>query len=218
LFDNEGGLKRFISGAWRWCGYVHLVRAARSVSADELAALEKGSGEIINSRVGLLAELAAQSSEPLPAGSHALRNVAAHDVRVIDEHGSYPVRSLLCHEEFWKQAIDVLLERADVVVIDLSGYHWENIGTGYELQRVIDRFQIRNCVVLVQLGHGDRQFVDAQIKNAWNRMANGSPNAGTKAQEILIGPLVFDNSMPDSGDLRLARLLQQRLDDVNDPN
>ena len=48
----------------------------------------------------------------------------------------------MCHDAIWKRAVDVLLARVDVVVLDLSGYHREHVGTGYELQRVVDRFPI----------------------------------------------------------------------------
>jgi hypothetical protein len=33
----------------------------------------------------------------------------------------------------------VLIDRVDLVVNDLTGYGRENTGTGFELQRVIDR-------------------------------------------------------------------------------
>ena len=84
----------------------------------------------------------------------------------------------MCHGGFWKRAVDLLLARVDVVVLDLSGYHREHAGTGYELQRVIDRFPIGRAVMLAS-GASDERFLRAQVLAAWSQMAAGSPNEGT---------------------------------------
>ena len=109
-----------------------------SLSEEELDAID-GASLFINSRSRLLADLDRRPTEPLPCGKREFASLAAKDVAVEDAYGSYSVYAPLCHESFWKVAIDVLLERADVVILDLSGYHRDNLGTGYELQRVIDR-------------------------------------------------------------------------------
>ncbi len=45
LFDNAEGTARFLAGPWREYGYVHLLRTAASVTADELeVARRAGSG------------------------------------------------------------------------------------------------------------------------------------------------------------------------------
>jgi hypothetical protein len=125
-------------------------------------------------------------------------------VKVSDRYGSDPVR--LCHETFWKSAVDVLLERADLVIIDLHGYHWNNTGTAYELQRVIDRFPIERCVVLAA-DDSDTAFLDAQVRRAWSQMARGSPNEGTIAREVVMA----QQSSGTSESRALAALLQRRL-------
>jgi hypothetical protein len=165
----------------------------------------------------LLEELDAQPRDPLPAGEHSFSNLSRETVHVRDPAGSYPVRALLCHTSFWKIAVDMLLERADVVAIDLSGYHWENLGTAYELQRVVDRFfPIHRCVVLAAPNTSDRHFLEAQVQQAWRRMAGGSPNAGEGARDVLVAhPDFMEQFWPDmqvGRGLALATLLQARLD------
>ncbi len=121
---------------------LHLIKDADSVSPEEAQAIDDG--RIINSRsrcCGVRSSLAAA----LPDGANS--RMSRPSVKVSDRYGGYPVRALLCHETFWKSAVDVP-ERADLVVIDLHGYHWNNIGTAYELQRVVDRFPIERCLVL----------------------------------------------------------------------
>jgi hypothetical protein len=187
LFENEARVREFLDGPWRECGYVHLIRSATSVGPEELEAAEEGDPVFINSDSWLLTELAAQPAEPLPPGKHVLSTIAGGTVKVRDPYGSYPVRSLLCHSSYWKSALDVLLERMDVVVLDLSGYQRENLGTGYELQRVIDRFPISRCVLLAD-PLSDSDFLEAQVQEAWLRMADGSPNAGEQPREVRIAP------------------------------
>jgi hypothetical protein len=209
LFANEAGLQEFLKGAWRECGYVHFVRDADSVSAEELEVIEEGASLFINSRSRLLTDLDSRSSAPLPSGTRELAGLAAESVNVVDEYGCYPVYAPLCHEGFWKIAIDLLLDRADVAILDLSGYHWDNLGTGYELQRVIDRFPIERTVLLADPTHVDRPFLEAQIQRAWSQMAASSPNAGESARQVIVGQvgeLVGDTSRA------LAARLQGHLD------
>jgi hypothetical protein len=208
LFTNEAGLQAFLKGAWRECGYVHFLRDVDSVSEEELDAIA-GRQLVINSRSRLLADLDSRSSETLPPGKRAFSGLAAKDVGVEDEYGSYPVYAPLCHETFWKVAIDVLLERADAVILDLSGYHWDNLGTGYELQRVIDRFPIERTVLLADPTHTDRPFLEAQIQRAWSQMAAGSPNAGTQARRVIVGQA---GALTGDTSRGLAAPLQERLD------
>ena len=208
LFDNEQGLREFLAGAWRECGYVHLIKDADSVSPEEAQAMDDGAEIFINSRSRLLAELAVRPLQPLSPGRCELAYVAAESVKVSDRYGSYPVRAMLCHETFWKSAVDVLLERADLVVIDLHGYHWNNTGTAYELQRVIDRFSIERCLVLAA-GNSDTAFLEAQVQRAWSQMARGSPNEGSIPREVLMAQQWSGTSEQSRA---LAALIQRRMD------
>jgi hypothetical protein len=202
LFANEAGLHALLKGAWRECGYVHFIRDVDSVSEEELGAIDSAS-LFINSRSRLLADLDRRPA-PLPPGPREFRHLAANDLAVEDEYGSYPVYAPLCHESFWKVAVDIFLNRADVVLLDLSGYHWDNMGTGYELQRVIDHFPIERTILLADSTHTDRPFLQAQIQRAWSQMAAGSPNAGNEPRRVIV-------AQADDPSRAVAASLQDRL-------
>jgi len=202
LFDNEARLRSFLEAPWRECGYVHFMRAATSVSDAEIDAAKDGAAVFINSREWLEAELQGQPLEPMPAGHHELRKIGDGVIRVTDPLGSYPVRGLLIHGTFWRDALDLLLDRVDVVVLDLSGYQRDNVGTGYELQRVVDRFPLERAALIVDAS-SDEVFLEAQVREAWTHMTAGSPNA-TRDQRILM--------CRNSGNVAMASLLQHRLD------
>jgi hypothetical protein len=183
LFDNVTGTAAFLASAWRTVGYVHLLRSADQVDARELRAARAGGSVaalFIRSADQLAAELAAQ---PTRRHDVAQPRGPIGTIRWFrdPERGRYPTRALLCHGSFWQHAVDLLLDRMDLVVLDLSGYRPENTGTRFELQRVIDRFPIERVLFLAE-PHSDEPFLTAQLRAAWSQMAAGSPNTGTGAR------------------------------------
>jgi hypothetical protein len=180
LFDNQPRIRTFIEGAWREFGYVHLLRSADAVTPAEFrAARRRGDlGRLfVSDPATMLATLARAPVEPLGKGRHKLRRIAPTPIRVRDRYGSYPVRAVLCHGSFWREGVDLLLGRADLVVLDLSGFTERNRGTRYELQRVVDRVPMERIVFLRdQLSK--KRYLEFEIQRAWSQMAADSPNAG----------------------------------------
>jgi hypothetical protein len=177
LFENRPRIRTFIEGAWREFGSVWLLRSSASVTpAEYRAALREGGlGQLfISSKAQLSAQF--HADRPYPRGRQVFRDVGTTTIRVRDRYGSYPVHAILCHGSFWKEAVDDLLARVDLVALDLSGFRPNNLGTRYELQRVIDRFPVERLVLLAD-EHSNKKFLDEQIRDAWSRMAAGSPNA-----------------------------------------
>ena len=187
LFDNVGGTERFVNSAWRRIGYVHILRSASQVEADELEAAEDA-GSVASLFITTPAELEetlrrqpiGRISAPRPDGFLAKWRWAFDA-----ERGRYPVPALLCHGTFWHTAVDLLLERMDLVVIDLTGYRPEHAWTRFELQRVIDRYPIEQVTLLAERG-SDQRFLTAQVRSMWRGMADGSPNAGTRSRAVRV--------------------------------
>jgi hypothetical protein len=179
LFENQPRTRTFLQSAWREFGYVHLLRSAGSVGRAEYRRARE-SGDVgalfVSSPERLLDEFRRAGDSPFGKGRHKLRNICTAVVRVRDKYGSYPVRAVLCHGKFWKAAVDMLLDRVDLVALDLSGLSPENVGTRYELQRVLDRYPIERVVFLAD-PHSDLRFLAAVLRESWSQMAAGSPNA-----------------------------------------
>ena len=186
LFENQPRIRTFIQGAWREFGHVYLLRSAASVTPAEYRRA-KNSGDI----AGIFADSPHQILPALDSravhgkGRYRLKTVGPYTVKVRDKYGTYSVHAFLCHGAFWKAAVDMLLARVDLVVLDLSGFLPQNVGTHYELQRVVDRFPIEQVVFLADPST-DREFVTAQIESAWSEMAAGSPNAGPGRKEAMV--------------------------------
>lgn len=209
LFDNHARIRSFLRGAWREFGYVHILRSSGSVSPEEVARAKAGKAIhtlFATSPRTFRTALAACPTEPLPPGRHRLTGITNTPERVNDPVGSYPVRALLCHGSFWQSAVDMLLTRVGLVVVDLSGYLPANTGTQFELQRVIDRFPITRVVLLCD-DSADRTFLRAQIHYHWSRMAAGSPNAGAAERTILVA---ITGAGREADRELMARLLERR--------
>lgn len=171
-FDNIDGTREFLDGPWSKASRVHVLRSADQVGADEFdAALRSGdpSALFIEDRQELDAALAAYDASTAD-GSNA---------------GSLPACALLCHARYWQSALDVLLGRVDVVVLDLTGFVPSHEGTRFEIQRVFDRFPIDRVTVLAGPTL-DRRFLSAQLTAAWRNMADGSPNEGAGSRTLRV--------------------------------
>ena len=169
LFENAAGTARFVR-AWRTLGNVYLLRSSDQVTAEELeAAVATGSvaSMFIATPALLEASLAdaCVGRDELPPAPQA-----------------YPQRALLCHGNFWKTAVELLLQRMDLVMVDLTGFGLENTGTAYELQRVIDTFPIERVTLLVDRTSDQPFLAPRSVRRgrAWRR-AHRTP-AGAHGQ------------------------------------
>jgi hypothetical protein len=182
LFQNEPRTRTFIQGAWREFGYVHFLRSEAAVTPGEYRSAKRAGGVarlFITSIPEFVTRLTQPPSPPDRRRWRAFTDIAPRTIRVWDRYGSYPPNGYLCHGTIWKAAIDEILRRVDLVVLDLSGFMPKNIGIGYELQRVIDFFPIERIVFLADPSSSKR-FLRDQIQAAWQKMAAMSPNAGTQ--------------------------------------
>jgi Putative peptidoglycan binding domain len=182
LFENQPRVRTFIQGAWREFGYVHLLRSAAAVRPSEFRLAKRSpdfSGLFITSRDQFITRLDGSSPEASAKHWRAFRDIGPLTIRAWDWYGSYPPRAFLCHGSIWREAVDVLLARVDLVVLDLSGFMPYNRGTRYELQRVVDRFPVERVIFLADK-RSDLRFLSEQIQGAWQNMAVGSPNSSSR--------------------------------------
>lgn len=142
LFENHARAKTFMEGAWREFGWVHLLRSATAVPPAEYRAMQRRGfrDAFVGSPEAFGDEVRRQQQPPVGRGPHRLTNVSPYAVWTWDWYGAYPPVAPLCHVDFWQLGVDEQLLRVDVVVMDLSGFRDVNQGTGFEVQRLVDRF------------------------------------------------------------------------------
>ncbi len=184
MFENQPRARTFFQGAWREFGYVYLLRSASSVTPAEFRQYKQSRSFdrlLIQSEKQFATELYRPVAGPSRTRWHVFKNVGPQTVWARDWHGSYPPRTFLCHGNIWKAAVNMLLDQADLVVLDLSGLMPGNEGVRYELQQIVDRVPIERVIFLADR-RSDRNYLRTEISHAWNRMASHSPNSGTQTR------------------------------------
>ncbi len=178
IFENDVRTVAFMEGAWREFGPIYMLRSDDSVAPRELhEARRAGTVESLVVRTDDELRAVFAPRPPLSKGSHKLTTVTSHSVRVRDPYGAYPVHAALCSGAYWHQAAMQIGTSVDLVVLDLSGYLAQNLGTHYELQMLVDNVPIERVLFLTD-PRSDQDFLAAQVQQAWRAMASGSPNEG----------------------------------------
>jgi hypothetical protein len=134
---------------WRFLGPVLLISAAdlalRTLDADELT-------DFIDGRLG-------QRFIATPAD---LRHQIGADADVPDHDGRYRVHDLCCYDSSWQGVLEALLQRSQLVLMDLRGFQATNLGCLHELHRLAASPGLSKVVLLADR-HTDRTTTDAAL-------------------------------------------------------
>jgi len=90
-----------------------------------------------------------------------------------DPDGRFRVSELFCADSTWKPAVLALMDRADVVLLDLREFTPARAGTHFELVQLLRRAELRKVRVLV--GAGDATpALHAALQAAWREAQRAS--------------------------------------------
>jgi hypothetical protein len=167
-FFSDDSLERKLDGDLRRFGPVYYLGSPRDfgVARGDLAAKVKAS--LLATPKAFDARLAEVSEAPLPPGDKDLHS-SSH------LSGGYPDHLFLCNDESWRHAVSTLFERADVVMVDASGYDAARGGLNWEFGQLVDRVPTDRFIVLLDAA-ADQQALCAAFRSAWAGMRAGSPN------------------------------------------
>jgi hypothetical protein len=130
-----------------------------------------------------------------------------------DRQLRFPVNSMQCSNASWKEALQTLLDAADVVVMDLSSLSEKNRGIAYELGKVLDRIALRRIVFLVD-DSTDLELLKQIVAHEWEDMSPDSPNRGVGERTLRLyhvgGPL---KHTPDESLYDWRRRLRAQIDE-----
>lgn len=95
--------------------------------------------------------------------------------------GYYAQFSMLCTDEIWTFALDRMLERCRVVVVDLTDFTAGRAGIAYEIGLLLDRVPLAQTVFV---GGPDTDLVAfrALVGAVWDTLAVDSPNRNGPAE------------------------------------
>ena len=161
-----------LSDAWQWIGTRQLLDGPDTAGHNAKDLLNYLSGRIDRSITADATEL-----------HKALDAFSARPDRVL----RFPVNSMQCANATWKEALQHLLDQADVVVMDLSSLSEQNRGVAYELGKLVNEVPL-NRVVLLFDNSTDLNVLKDILARATEAMAADSPNQ----QEAVLRVRIFD--------------------------
>ena len=124
-----------IGARWRWFGPVTMI------AAPDVVARTVDAGDFLNFASGHLSDRFVKSDADLRERLERL------DLEP-DRDGRYRVNELCCQADTWQAAVVELMDRADVVLIDLSKFTVRRAGCTFELQQLAARLDNRRLVLL----------------------------------------------------------------------
>lgn len=185
MFANASRARTFLESAWREFGHVHLLRSADSVTKAEFKG-KRRERFFVEDDDDFAEALRLVDRGAMRPGTHVVAGVAPKPIKLKDPFGCYPVCAIPCHVDYWRRAVDLLLQRADLIVLDLSGFTPQNVGTAYELQRVIDTVPVERVMLLCD-PKSDVKFLRSTITAYWAQMGAGSPNTKGRQRQLRVG-------------------------------
>ena len=125
-----------------------------------------------------------------------------------DAEGRYRINECYCHDTTWQSALAALVQRSDVVLMDLRGFQAHNAGCVHELATLArassEPQRLARVVVLVD-GQTDRAAADAAVAGApvgrfvW---VEGSGTGARERRQVLSSLFVAER---DTGLARIGR-------------
>jgi len=93
--------------------------------------------------------------------------------------GYYRRYTMICSDDIWTFALDRLVERAKVVIVDLCGFTPGSAGLDYEFGVLLDRVPLGR-VIFVAGPDTERSAFDARIRERWATLPDDSVNYSAK--------------------------------------
>lgn len=138
LFDR-------VAGRWRWLGPV------TAIAAPDVAARTVDPSDFLEFATGRLDARFVKSADDLDERLQHLDWAP-------DPDGRYRVSELCCRADTWRAAVVSLMDRADVVVMDLRDFSTKRAGCAFELQQLGQRIDADRLVLAVDVTT-DREFL-----------------------------------------------------------
>jgi hypothetical protein len=171
LFDRIGA-------RWRWHGPVTMIAAPDVVSRTIDA-------------VDFLDWLLGRSGSNFVRDADELRRRLAAIDRQRDPDGRFRVSEFCCADNTWRATVVELMQRADVVLMDLRGITRERKGCEFELQQLAQRLPPGRVVLVVEPG-ADRSPLEAMLgagaaaQVRWFEMARDARASNRALFEVLL--------------------------------
>jgi hypothetical protein len=159
-----------LSARWRYAGNIQLI------AGSDLATTTLEPHQFLDFLSGRLRQNFIYDATDLE------RRLSTIDLRP-DPDGRFRVNALFCSADAWRSAVTGLIDRTDVVLMDLRGFSATNAGCIFELQVLIDRIPLSRVVLLVD-NTTEQPLLEKILVSLSTSMDPNSPNATDLPAEI----------------------------------
>lgn len=163
---------------WRWLGLTYLLDGPDTAGSKQ--------SDLGNYLRGQLHDSIVEHEEELYA------ELKGFNVRA-DKDLKYEIHSMQCNDASWQIALHTLLDMADVVIMDLSGFSPENKGCAYELEALINTLPFEQFILAIN-EKTDLPYLQHVLQEAWSNRKDSSPNHQLKIPAIKLYYIDFDPS------------------------
>ena len=160
-----------LSDLWRWMGPIQRLHGPDTATADVHMVTSYLTGRVRTHVVDTIAKL--------EQAIHTLR-------RAPDLAMRYPINSLQCSEDVWREAVRILVDESAVVVVDLSNLSAENRAVAWEVGLLANRMPFSHTVLLIH-DSTDMDVFRQVLAEAVANISPDSPNANAATK----GPIII---------------------------
>jgi hypothetical protein len=118
-----------------------------------------------------------------------------------------------CTNTIWQEAVKMMLDRADVILMDLSSLSFERQGCAWELGQLLNRVPLSKVTLLMN-DNTDMRCLREILETAVQHMPEDSPNRNRAAAWQLISIGGLSARQPEQSYFDWKRRLDHRLDSV----
>jgi hypothetical protein len=123
-----------------------------------------------------------------------LRDIFISEPENVDQHlagtprqavdGLFPIEDFYCFNDAWQVAVRRLIDKSQVVLMDLRGFSPDNMGCVFEIEEILTRAEPGGIVFIIDQTT-DHAFLKDCLQNSWTkRLAERGHNAGTDSATI----------------------------------
>lgn len=100
-----------------------------------------------------------------------------------DQDRRFRKNDFFCHDDTWKMCFSQLVDKSNVVLMDLRGFSSENKGCKFEVDELINTKPLDNLIFIIDESTNEK-YLHQTLQDSWNNMASSSPNRLTTPAQL----------------------------------
>ncbi len=108
---------------------------------------------------------------------------------------------MMCYDNTWQATVAEMVNKADVVLMDLRGFSEKKKGCEYEIDYLMDNFPIERVVFMIN-PNDDHEFIVRTLAERWKYLRKHSPNLDSPGGERDHTVQIYISNAQDENDVQ----------------